>query len=288
MSGPTNFHWRLLSVALFTALFLASALPAQSHDEQARRITEKPAYKGYRVGRPPGSDPQSGDGQTGEDGGQGGRGGEDGGYRRGSGSQGPPQRDSGAGPGGGGGGGGGSGLSLPSWIGSLFEIVAWVLLIAGAAVALFFIIKALLGIKFKRKPKSKKSKREKKDSAESEVAAIEEEPIQIDEQVFEDALQVALREYNEALARQDFAGATLLAYRIFWLRAGWEGCVSDSDVKTWRDALRMVRGSDTRQEVRRLLPLVERVRYADYKPDQSEFQVWTQTLEAIPPQGVLR
>lgn len=284
----------LIMLCLFVCL--CPALAAQRHDDQARRITDKPAYKGYRVGKPPGQG--GGEGSTdsgGSDGRSGSGSGEGGDYKRGSSPDDGPRRGSGAGPSGGGGGGGGgggsggSGLSLPGWIGGLFEAVAWILLIVGAAVALFFIVKALLGIKFKRKPKSEKARKKKKaQSDDPETTQAPEDEIEIDPQVFEDALQAALREYQEAVAREDFAAATLLAYRVFWLRAGWEGCVSDRDVRTWRDALRMVAAAERRQEVRRLLPLVERVRYADYKPDRGEFQTWTRHLEGIPPQGVLR
>ncbi|MCA8911691.1 MAG: hypothetical protein KDB82_08290 [Planctomycetes bacterium] len=284
-------------VALLAVACFCPDLAAQRHDEQARRITSKQEYKGYRITRPPGSSPGSDGGDGGADSGDGSGsdgGGHDG-YSRGGESQDPTQRGAGAGParprgGGGGGGGSGGGLSMPGWLGSVLQAIVWIILIAGAAIALFFIIKALLGIKFKRKPKSDKSKRDKKKTSEAETtqAPEEEAPIQIDEQVFEDALQHALREYKEALARNDFAAATLLAYRIFWLRAGWEGCVQNEDVRTWRDALRMVRASETRREVRRLLPLVERVRYAEYKPDRGEFENWTRNLEGIPTQGVLR
>jgi hypothetical protein len=271
-------------IGLFALACLCPALAAQSHDEQARRITSKPEYKGYRIGKPPGA--KGGDGTS-----DSGRGDGDGSsYRRGGEAKDPSRRGTGAGPSGrGGGGSSGSGLSLPSWLGGLMQVIVWGLLIVGAAVALFFIVKALLGIKFKRKLKSEKSKRGKKKAGDSETEqAPEEAPIEIDEQVFEDALQHALREYKQAVANEDFAAATLLAYRIFWLRAGWEGCVRQEDVRTWRDALRMVRGSEARQEVRRLLPLVERVRYAEYKPKRSEFEHWSRNLEGIPIQGVLR
>ena len=49
----------------------------------------------------------------------------------------------------------------------------------------------------------------------------------------------------------------------------------------------MVRQSETRREVRELLPLVERVRYADHMPERAEFNDWSAKLERINPQGVL-
>jgi hypothetical protein len=266
----------------------APGLSAQA-DDQARRITSRPEYKGYRVERPPGRAPGDGAADGGSDGGSGsadGGTGEDVGTRRGAGAGGP-SRGSG-GPSGGGSGGSSGGMAAPAWIGSLFTAIAWIILAVGVAVALFFIVKALLGIKFKGRKKSDKSKR-KKTTAEPGQAAVEaEEAITLDEKVFEDALEVALREYREAVAREDFAAATLLAYRIFWLRAGWRGCVEQADVRTWRDALRMVRAAEVRQDVRALLPMVERVRYAEYKPAKHEFNTWTLSLEKIEPAGVLQ
>jgi hypothetical protein len=277
----------LLIIAL---LALSPVLAAQAPDEQARRITERPEYRGYRVERPPGSTP--GDGGDGADAGPddgahsgSGRGTDDGASRRGTGPGG-----SGRGSGSSGwGGGGGSGLSAPTWLGGLFEVIAWIILAAGVAIALFFIVKALLGIKWKGRKKSQKSKRKKADKAgQAEMTKPAIEPIVVDEQVFEDALEKALRDYKQALADEDYAAATLLAYRIFWLRAGWQGCVETADVRTWRDALRMVRAAEIRGEVRALLPMVERVRYADYRPHKGEFNTWSLNLEKIEPAGVLK
>jgi hypothetical protein len=274
---------RLLTICLLALLCAFSpALAAQRHDEQAKRITSQPEYKGYRIEsrRPAGGGEDGGDNSNGKssDGGQ---------YRRDANPEGTPRRETGARASPRNGGGGGEGLSLPGWIGSLFEVIAWIVLIGGAAVALFFIVKALLGIKRKPKQKSEKSKKSaRKKAGEPEVKTIADEPDL--EQVFEDALAIARREYDEALARQDYAAATLLAYRIFWLRAGWQGCVESSDVRTWRDALRMVRAAETRREVRELLPLVERVRYADYRPNHGEFNSWSVSLGRIEPQGVLK
>ena len=281
---------RVLAIVLL--LCICPALLAQRHDARARDITSGSEYRGYRVEKPPVSEGSGGGSEANNDAGE--SGGEDSGtdengYRRGTGAQGTPQRGGSAGPsdGGGRGGGSGGGLNFPEWIGTMFQVIAWVVVIGAAVIALFFIIKALLGINWKRKKKSKKTKTKKsKDDAEPEKEQVEEEDA-FDEQVFEDALAVALREYKEAVARGDFAAATLLAYRIFWLRAGWEGCVKESDTHTWRDALRMVRKTDTRRDVRELLPMVERVRYADHVPARTEFNDWSLKLERINPQGVM-
>jgi hypothetical protein len=274
----------LLLVALIA---LCPLLAAQAPDDQARRITERPEYRGYRVEKPPGSQPVPGEGDAGDSGSDGGGRytadggtGEDGGTRRGTG---PGRSGTGSG------GGGGSGVSAPTWLGGLFEVLAWIILVAGVALALFFIVKALLAIKWKGRKKSQKSRRKKNSKpGEAETEKSAEEPIVIDEQVFEDALERALRDYKQALAAEDYAAATLLAYRIFWLRAGWQGCVETADVRTWRDALRMVRAAEIRTEVRALLPMVERVRYADYRPHKGEFNSWSLNLEKIEPTGVLK
>jgi hypothetical protein len=281
------------AILLAAVLLLCPVLAAQSPDDQARRITSRPEYRGYRVERPPGAEPLPGDSSA--DGGSGsssadGRGtGSDGSTRRGSGAGGRGSGSGGSGGGWGGGGGSGGGLGAPAWLGGMLEIVAWLILAAGVVIAVFFIAKALLGIKWKGRKKSAKSKRKKESKpGEAETEAAPETPIAVDEQVFEDALAAAMREYREALAREDYAAATLLAYRIFWLRAGWEGCVRSTDVRTWRDALRMVRAAERRQDVRALLPMVERVRYADYRPHKGEFNTWSLELEKIEPAEVLK
>lgn len=273
---------------LLAILCLCPALFAQGHDAEARRITEQPSYKGYRVERPPA---RGGDGFDQNPGERVAGSGDSAGSSSGAGGEvrGTPQR--GSRPGGrierSSGGGSSGGGSPPTWIGGLFEVIAWGIVLIGGSIALFFIVKALLGIKWKRKPKSTKSKKAKK-AAGSVETTTEEDAIEIDPQVFEDALAIAEREYREALSREDFAAATLLAYRIFWLKAGWRGCVQESDVRTWRDALRMVRATETRREVRELLPMVERVRYAEYTPARDEFTRWAEGLQRIEPTGVLR
>ena len=269
----------LIVLGLCALLYACPGLLAQRQDAKARDITSRSEYRGYRVEQPPGSSPREANPDDGGEG-QSGAGGDERGYRRGADAA--PRRggSSGSSP--------GSGLSLPGWIGTLFEVLIWIVLIVGVCVALFFIIKALIGMNWKRKKKSKKSKREpKSEETEAGKETASEEEDAFDEKVFEDALAVALRDYKAALARDDFAAATLLGYRVFWLRAGWQGCVEVSDTRTWRDALRMVRQTDTRREVRELLPLVERVRYADHVPARHEFNDWSIKLDRINPQGVL-
>jgi hypothetical protein len=274
--------------ALLLILLVLCPVLAAAPDDQARRITGQPEYKGYRVERrtaSPAPQPSADDGRSADGGTADGGRGSDGTPQRGGGATGPQR---GGGSSGGGGGGGGSGLSAPGWLGPLFEVLAWGVLIVGGAVALFFIVKALLGIKWRKKAKAEKAKRKKTTKpAESQTEAPPDVET-IDEQVFEDALAQARAEYARAIAAQDYAAATLLAYRIFWLRAGWQGCVEKSDVRTWRDALRMVRAAEVRGEVRSLLPMVERVRYADYKPHHGEFNTWNVLLEKIEPSGVLK
>ncbi|MCB9896258.1 MAG: hypothetical protein H6839_17645 [Planctomycetes bacterium] len=275
------------TLALICLLLLVAApLASQQRDAEARRIVDRPEYQGYRIEkRKPAEGSSGGDGESGADSGDAGSGDSGSGYRRGTGAGGPRRGTGAEGPQRGQS-GGGDGLSFPSWIGSLFEALAWIVMIAVAAIALFFIVKALMGIKRKPKKKSEKSSSDKKKAPEGEVSTVE-EPDGL-EQVFEDALVIAMREYKEALAREDYAAATLLGYRIFWLRAGWRGCVENTDVRTWRDAVRMVRAAERRQEVRDLLRLVERVRYAEYVPNKGEFNSWSLSLERIEPTGVLQ
>lgn len=256
-------------------LLLPSALFAQDADSQARRIKSREEYRGYRVERTPGSE-YTVDGSTGEPGG--------------SEAEAGPRRDTRLEPresegrqssrsneslG-----------SAPGWLTGLFEVVAWLVLIGGICVAVFFIVKALIGVRFGRrhKPDKAEASRDKEPAAPDEPD--EDEPVAPD--VFEDALAAARRDYEQALSQGDFARATLLAYRIFWLRAGWEGCVQEQDVRTWRDALRMVRGRQARRHLARLLPMVERVRYAGYHPEREEFQNWHLKVEQVDPAGVLK
>jgi hypothetical protein len=272
----------MIRVVLVALLLFAPALLAQDQGPNARRILDNPEYRGYRVERAeynPGESSSSGGSDSG-------RASEEPGYRRST-EAGPHRRPSG----GGSGGSSGSSLSAPSWIGPLFEGIAWVLLIGAAAVALFFIVKALLGIKWKRKGKPKKSKTKRK-AEKKDNADTEDEPGQAPDdgpgQEFVDALVLAQREFEQALRDGDWARAALLSYRIFWLKAGWRGCVEETDVRTWRDALRMVRATETRSRMRHLLGLVERVRYGEHVPAREEFEAWKRNLDQVHPQEALK
>jgi hypothetical protein len=274
----------MIRVVLLALLLLApAALLAQDQGPNARRILDNPEYRGYRVERAdykPGESSSSGSSDSG-------RSSEDPGYRRST-EAGPHRRPAG---GDSGGSSGTSSLNPPEWIGPLFEGVAWVLLIGAAAVALFFIVKALLGIKWKRKPKPKKikgkRKAEKKDNADA-TDEPEQAPDDSPGQEFVDALVLAQREFEQALRDGDWARAALLSYRIFWLKAGWRGCVEDTDVRTWRDALRMVRAADTRSRMRQLLGLMERVRYGEHVPAREEFEAWKRNLDQVHAQEALK
>ena len=92
---------------------------------------------------------------------------------------------------------------------------------------------------------------------------------------------------DAAIAAGDFALASLLAYRLFWLNAGWQGVIDQREVATWRDALRMVNNEDIRREIRRLLFLVECVRYGRHRPQREEFLEWRARLDSIDTQTVL-
>lgn len=276
-------------------------LSAQA-DGQARRILDQPPYKGYRVekvrqpspgesdgdwqGRSDGSDQPAqrqvqGDGSEGE---PTYRPGDQTGRRRGSQAEGRP---------GGGGRDAGESSSTPDfsglgWIGQVFEVLVWVVLAVAVVAGLFFLVKAILGIKFdKKKAKKSKAKRAGKAPVEAGTPDADAGATEIPEEVFVDALAAAQQEYEQALKAEDWGRAALLAYRIFWLRAGWRGCVESADVRTWRDALRLVKGVETRQQVRGLLRLVENVRYGAHAPDRDEFTVWRTELEALNPREVV-
>ncbi|MBK9975050.1 MAG: hypothetical protein IPP14_09795 [Planctomycetes bacterium] len=276
------------------------ALAAQA-DGQAKRILDQPSYKGYRIdkvpvseqggsgddweGRTDGSDQpskgQPSDGEASEEPTY--KRGESTGPRRGNqadGRRAPREKSS------------GSSDSSPdfsgmAWVGQVFEVVVWIVLAVAVAAGLFFLVKAILGIKFdKKKAKKTKAKRAKKASVETTTP---ESPLpDVPQEVFVDALAAAQREYDQAVQAQDWSRAALLAYRIFWLRAGWSGCVESTDVRTWRDAVRLVKGVETRQQVRGLLRLIENVRYGAHAPDRQEFTTWRAELDALNPREVLK
>jgi len=278
------------------------ALAAQA-DGQAKRILEQPSYKGYRIDKVPDSD-QGGSGDDWEGRTDGsdqpskgqtkdGEASEEPTYKRGE-STGPRRgnqadgrrasREKGSGS--------GSSGSQPdfsgmAWVGQVFEVVVWIVLAVAVAAGLFFLVKAILGIKFDKK-KARKSKAKRAKKASVEITSPESPLPDVPQEVFVDALAVAQREYDQAVQAQDWARATLLAYRIFWLRAGWSGCVESTDVRTWRDAVRLVKGVEARQQVRGLLRLIENVRYGAHAPNQQEFTTWRTELDTLNPREVLK
>lgn len=270
------------------ACWFATPLLAQGvdPDAQAKRIVESPPYQGYRVERraTPEESSREWDGQQGGASGQG-----DGqsGYRR-EGRLSPPKRStrperpSGGGP----------DVNAPdfsglSWLGGVMQVIVWIVIGLAAVLALFFVVKALLGLKLQRRKKAAKSKVERKKTEPSADAQPDAAP-DVPEEVFADALELAMRDYDAALKAEDWSRAALLAYRMFWLRAGWSGCVENTDVRTWRDALRLVRQLETRQRVRDLLRLVERVRYGEHRPDGAEFKQWRAELDLLKPEEALK
>lgn len=263
-----------MKLLILVLLLFPLPLLAQEHDARARRILERPEYQGYRIERDqPGRIDEIGDAEGTESE----RPGDDRSLRR----------ESEVGPGGpseGGSGRSGSGPSGASWIGEVLQVVMWIVVIGAAAIALYFIVKALIGMRFKRRPKPEKSKATKAAPDDTDAPAAEAAPLP----EFADALALARRDYEAAIAAGDWARAALLAYRIFWLQAGWRGCVEDSDVRTWRDALRMVRHAELRQRMRELLGLIERVRYGEHVPAKPEYESWKARLDDIEPGEALR
>ncbi len=267
-----------LSIAVVMTLLGAIAvmpcpLPAQDQTTTARRILDGPEYRGYRV-EPAEYDHRGGDNR--------GNAGSTDSTRREAGAAPPPRptrsqsRSS-------------RSLSPPAWIGDVFQVIVWGLLIVAAVVALYFIVRALIGIRLgKRRAKPVKKRASAAKAAEEKVSADAPDDAPHPAPLFEDALAAAQREYEQAVRDGDWARATLLGYRIFWLRAGWQGCVQESDVRTWRDALAMVRVSELRRRLRDLLRMIEAVRYGRHVPGQDEFTAWKQQLDLLEPQEVLR
>jgi hypothetical protein len=268
---------RLLLLAL---LLLPLPLMAQDQASKARRIVEAPEYQGYRVERARdfgvGEPDQVAGSGGGSGSGSGSARGEDRSLRRGAEAvpsrprSESPQRQR-------------SSVSAPAWLGTLMLIIIWTVVIAAGIAALYFIVRALLRVRLRRKPKPKVAS---KAGATAQEVAPAEAPEAADE--FVDALARARQEYEAAVAAQDWARAALLAYRIFWLNAGWSGCVEDEDVRTWRDALRLVRAAETRSRLRELLALVEGVRYGRHVPARDEFERWKSSLDRMEPRGALQ
>ncbi len=239
----------------------AGSLAAQAEPERARKILNGNEYKGYRIHRPqpqPGSLP--GDSELHDNGANSNdassQGGGDGGYRgfrRGTGLHG----DS-----------GGGGLSLSPGAAQAIEVVMWIVLGIVAAAIVFVVVRLVLD----RRPNMRlKQPLEDADDAEKPDHA----PAPLDD------ISALEAELARALQDGDYGQASLIAYKLFWRRAGWTGFADARDVKTWRDACRLVKRSDMRQEVRKLLGLVERVRYGGHAPSAAEFEAWRRRLDAV-------
>ncbi|MEE9311640.1 MAG: hypothetical protein V3V10_04430 [Planctomycetota bacterium] len=272
-----------MKILLLIILIFVPTLAAESQRDAAREITSRPEYREYKIedGEKSREDFDAESGRTGG-GGDDGRGTTESGTRRRADSRETVRRDSGEESGWGGG-----GSSFGAGVGKVFVTIMWIVFGAGILVALFFIVRAIAGMKRSKKRTKAKKAETKKASASDE--ALADEPDVPDElmPVFRDALQQALEGYQKALAEKNWARATLLSYRIFWLKAGWQGCVLDEDVRTWRDAIRMVQTKDHRQTVKALLRLVESVRYGEIEPSETEFRDWHRTLENLPTRGIL-
>lgn len=157
----------------------------------------------------------------------------------------------------------------------VMAVVFWVIIGVAGLIAAAFIIRAIID----RRPR-KKSKAQAAGTSEASPQA--EAPATPAGRFPE--LQAQL---DAAIAAGDFALASLLAYRLFWLNAGWQGVIDQREVATWRDALRMVNNEDIRREIRRLLFLVECVRYGRHRPQREEFLEWRARLDSIDTQTVL-
>ncbi|MDC1142728.1 hypothetical protein OAU50_06525 [Planctomycetota bacterium] len=269
-------------LSILLLVLILPVLSAQSQRDSARKITSRPEYRDYRIERSE-ADRRKYDNQNGRDGsGNGGKStAPDSGSRRGAqGRETAPQRSSGDSNYDFGG-----GSEAVGAIAQVFMYIMWGAFGIGVLIALYFIIKALVQMDWKRKRKTKATK-----ATEAKATIEESDQPDVPEElapIFHDALELALMEYEKALASQDWARATLLSYRIFWLKAGWRGCIEEEDVRTWRDAIRMVAAQEHRQTVKTLLRLVEYVRYGQHTPSEPEFRKWLQHLQTLPTRGVL-
>ncbi|MCC6464958.1 MAG: hypothetical protein IT463_06410 [Planctomycetes bacterium] len=278
-------------MALLAALSLGAGgtLRAQETAEQgdARRIVDQPPYRGYRVEkRPAPVPPENGEFEPGGGSGDGQQGPSHG-YQRGGGAAGPRSDPEIDGPEFDGGGGSGAAWNAPAWLGAAMEVLIWAVLGVAVLVGLFLVIKALLGIKWSRKAKSAKAKAAKK-AVQGQAAPVEETPELELGPEFEDALVAARADLEKALAAGDYARAALLRWRIFWLEAGWRACVEEAEVRTWRDALALLRETELRIRMRGLLRTIENVRYGKHLPAAHEFETFRAELDHIPTRGVLQ
>jgi hypothetical protein len=274
---------------LWFVLLILLAAPAWADDysSQSREILDQPEYRGYRVVPPhEGSgghwNPDGSANAEAQDA-EGGAGAPKRGAR--AEARRPENRRQSSG------GSDGTITPMPAWVANLLWIMMWIVIVAVGVVVVAAIAYAIYKLVTDRrgaKTKKAKATKSKTQAENTEDELPEDEPHDELAGIFGDALAAARKEYEDALSNEDYAKAALLRYRIFWLEAGWRGCVESSDVKTWRDALRMVRRRELRQRVRRLLALVERVRYGAYTPDKSEFMQWRNEIDDIPSGGVLQ
>lgn len=258
---------------LLIIVVVATPLLAESQRNSAREITSRPEYKDYKIVRSPGD-------SSSQTGGRGSGGGDEdsAARRRAEGRDDTPQRRS-----------SGSGRPMDiGWFGDVLKFFMWGIFIVGIAIALYFIVKALVGIKWRRGKNAKASaKAVAKNATQSVEQNIDEPAYEEMAPAFRDALDLALEGFEKAVSAKEWDRATLLAYRIFWIKAGWRGCVEDEDVRTWRDAIRMVQTQEHRIGVNRLLPLVEHIRYGEHTPSETEFKTWYQQLKTLPTRGIL-
>jgi hypothetical protein len=274
-------RWLLLICVLF-----APVLSAQDTDTRAREIVDQPAYRGYRVVQPRQGDPNWWDERAPE------REGGTSDWTHEEAGGGVPlrerevrARDPGA-----------SSPSMPDWLQSLLEILSWLIMVVAILAVVGGLVYALVKVLKDRKRKALTGSRKSGKGAKTSAAESEESAVTPDgppefpgmSPVFADALAAARAELEDALAAGDYARAALVRYRIFWLEAGWTGCVDTEDVTTWRDALRKVRKSAAREHLRRMLRLVENVRYGSHVPDEAEFKAWRESMDRVSARGVLQ
>lgn len=255
----------MVMIALLSCLLLAAPLAAASNERnQAKEILSQREYRGYRVEAAPPADVEYTQSQ--------GRAGSTNNSRQperraASGRVQPPAPPS----------RGSGGTSMGSLSPAFVEAIFWVLGAIALAVVSFLLVRWWLD----RRPRKQRVT----------VKAVESEEVKDDEPPAQSAPARAFPaledELAKALAAGDFALAAVLRFRLFWLTAGWRAVNDEADPRTWRDAVRMVRSDERRRELRRLLTLVESIRYGRHKPDAHEFSAWRAKLEAIDNKALL-
>jgi hypothetical protein len=262
-----------VKTALLLLLFLAAApLFADSQDSRkAKDILSKPEYDGYRIEESKPSEVEHTDGKDDPPPSNSSSKSKSSGSRRdATGRTKQPRRDSGDS------GDDRTSSSMGSIDPAILQVIFWVIVGVVVLFALVFIARAIMD----RKPRKKTAKAKAKEKTATATAETEEPASPRGFPELEAQLEAALK-------AGDFGLATLLRYKLFWLTAGWRAVTDEQEVKTWRDALKLVRSDDLRREIRRLLFLVESVRYGKHKPDASEFNTWREKLEGINHKAVL-